>query len=63
MKVSVVDDAMKVDWIDPTWEAWSELQQAEEYVELVRSSNQRLTQAAEHKKKGIGKGSKGIGQQ
>ena len=59
MKVSVADNAVKIDWMDQTWEAWSDLQQAEEYKKLLIMSNTRLSQGAEHKKKGTGKGKKG----
>ena len=59
MKASVANNAVKIDWMDETWEAWSDLKQAEEYKELVNMSNRRLSQAAEHNKKGTGKGKKG----
>ena len=39
MKVSVQDNAVKIDWMDPTWEAWSDLQDAQEYKDLLVMSN------------------------
>lgn len=59
MNVSVADNAVSIDWTNETWEAWSDLNQAKNYKELVHVSNRRLSQAAEHKKKGTGKGKKG----
>jgi hypothetical protein len=58
LKVSIAKSEIKIDWLDPTWEAWNELLNTEEYKELVQMSNKRLSQAAEHKK-GMGKGNKG----
>ena len=59
MKAEVAGDAVKIAWLDPEWESWTELQEDNDYKELEAMANKRLAHSAENKKKGIGKGSKG----
>jgi hypothetical protein len=59
MKAEVAGDAVKIAWLDPEWESWTELQEDKDYKELEAMTNKRLAHSAENKKKGIGKGSKG----
>ena len=61
VSAKIVEHRLKIDWLDPTWESWEELQKADMFLELVSTANKRLEDSARHSQKGGGKGFKGKG--
>ena len=46
---------IEIEWLDPTWGMWKDLQDAPEFKKLIEDNNERLARAAENVKGG-GKG-------
>ena len=56
MAVCIVENKLKVTWIDSAWEVWTELHQSTEMSEMIESGNKKLEQSALQKSAEWGKG-------
>ena len=56
------EDKMKIQWLEPAWENWEELQQSLELRKLKDEADEKLAGAAARRAKGMGKGKAGKGQ-
>ena len=56
MAVCVYEGKLKITWMDSTWEAWTELHQSTEMIEMIESGNKKLEQSALQKSAELGKG-------
>ena len=56
LAVTTCSDQVRLDWLDPTWKEWKELQDSNELKLLIDRANESLKTAASTRTKGEGKG-------
>ena len=56
VSASVHENKLQLTWLGQAWKEWQEFQSSPELQTLVETANQKLSQAAEKKSKGTGKG-------
>ena len=54
--VSVADDKLMINWLDPAWKNWDELQTAPEFAKLVQDAENKIKRSSGQIGKGAGKG-------
>ena len=55
-RTTIQADKLIVEWLDPKWEEWKDLQDSSELKSLLETADRRLKQASETIAKGKGKG-------
>ena len=58
---TVHNDNIKVQWHEPAWEKWEDLQRSPEMAQLADDARKKLPESAARKAKGMGKGKPGKG--
>ena len=59
-QATVLDKKLNLQWLDPTWSTWSELQSSGELKDLMTEADKVLNDAYEKRCKGGGKCGQGI---
>ena len=55
-RVTVQSDKLAVEWLDPEWKDWKELNDSNEFKAPLNANDKKLQHASENKLKGKGKG-------
>ena len=56
VRVSVLTERFAIEWLDPKWKEWLELQESAELKALAEIKNEKIDQVSTKEPKGKGKG-------